>query len=214
MLNVRNRPGIVGLMVAALAAPLVLSSAALAKHGGGGGNSGSGKGGGGGSARIRRDYRLVATEEGDDAGIKGNARIEARPAKRNREKVKVEVESSVLEEGTLLSLWVLNPSQSADPIFLGEVTLTADADGDDDGDDDSAVRGIVSQRRDGDDDDDDGDDDDDTAEVRAELELSTEHGGSLPTGVSPVTKITGFLVTDSVTGELLATSVLRRDRSR
>jgi hypothetical protein len=78
-----------------------------------------------GSAQpISRSVVLQPTPAGIAARIWGTFRLEVRPD-RNREKVKVEVQSRGLAAGTVLQVFVVNPSQSQDPILLANLTLAA-----------------------------------------------------------------------------------------
>jgi hypothetical protein len=121
--------------LAVVLAALTVGSMALAH---GGDNSGPGSGGsgpsgsngrrGGNDGRVRIDMRLLPTAEGVAAGLKGKARIEARPS-RGREKLKVEAESRRLAEGTVLHVFVAHPAAGETPVFVGQLVLRARFDG-------------------------------------------------------------------------------------
>jgi hypothetical protein len=97
----------------------------------------------------------------------------------DREKVKVEVESKLDLAGRTVDVYVRNPAQSTAPIFLATLTL----------------RHNTNPRED--------------ATVRAQAEFGDDSGAPLPTGISPVNRITGFLVRNPASGEVLLNSTRR-----
>lgn len=72
--------------------------------------------------RIARTIPLFPTLAGQQARLKGKAKLDIRPAQ-GREKITVEAESSSLATGTVLDVLVVNPTNSGDAVKIGELTL-------------------------------------------------------------------------------------------
>ena len=73
--------------------------------------------------RVARTIPLFPTLAGQQARLKGKAKLDIRPAQ-GREKITVEAESSSLAAGTVLDVFVVNPTNSDAPVKIGEITLT------------------------------------------------------------------------------------------
>ncbi|MFN3651594.1 MAG: hypothetical protein ACK47B_18615 [Armatimonadota bacterium] len=89
-----------------------------------GGGRGRGRGGddrGGSRGRIRNDYRLVPTAAGEEDGLFGKARLEARS---DRFRLRVQVKTPVLPQGTVLQAYALvNGAGGVQRLFLGSLVL-------------------------------------------------------------------------------------------
>ncbi len=107
MVSINRRSLLFG--TAVLIGLVALAHPAAARRGGGGG---------GGNGRVRKEIRLAGTS---GSGLKGKVRVESR---RDREKLKVQVESRRHPIGTQFSVYFTNPSVSPDRMFLATLTLT------------------------------------------------------------------------------------------
>ena len=157
----------------------------LDKRGGGGGGGGKKGGKPERPVHVRKQFRLVPTEAGKELALRGKAETEfwsARGSRPARERVTIQITSPSAEAGAVLGVWFVNPVNSADLRFLGEVTLVADPEADED-----EAAGVVGR-----------------------LRLDTSKGDTLPEGASPVKGITEFRVVGEGVEDVLLQSSLKR----
>lgn len=127
--------------------------------------------------KVKRVRILLRTSAGLAAGLSGSTATVAFP-RENQEKILIDVQSTKLVAGTQVDAYATNPSISAEPVFLGAITLE-----------------VGSKPH----------------QVVGELELKNFDGGTLPDGVSPVTGINLFQITehDNQDNLLMATNLVQ-----